>query len=37
MAAAVKAFRALHLRLGTRQAYGGHQRKFVAFAKTIGA
>ena len=36
MAAAVKAFRALHLRLGTRQAYGGHQRKFVAFAKTIG-
>jgi hypothetical protein len=33
---AVKVFRALHLRLGTRKSYGYLQRKFVAFADSVG-
>jgi hypothetical protein len=27
----------LHLRLGTRKAYGAHQRKFIKFCATVGA
>lgn len=36
LARAVEVFRALHLRLGTRKTYSAHQRKFVAFAESIG-
>jgi hypothetical protein len=32
----VRVFRALHLRLGTRKAYGNHQRKFARLCASIG-
>lgn len=34
---AVAAFRSLHLRLSTRRTYSGHQRRFLAFAASVGA